>query len=456
MKILDVTNGRGFLPQYLILIATWTLVLLSGLRIRPIQDDYLVLNATSNGSLEEFLKSIWESQGGNLFPYAINALLLAPSTDQVNFTGLIVFYFLTVIAAGFSSLFLISITLNVKIRRLGLLTTVTFFSISIVSFEGLFVPSFIGAFSFSLASLAHLWPVILMILAFVIYRRNPSLSPLAFILGLVVGNSNAGESFSALIFSLTLVFHLIRQRQIRSKRFIFASTLTSGIFLGLLIMISAPGFSNRANNSVGFPDSAADFMQRLIKAFVSFPADSLSHPGIYISFLLGFSVFPQLQGLIELDQLASQIRKLVSVYLVLITSLIGGGTLAYTSWHQAFGLSLLLAPLAFSFGLFTGFRFNKGNSRNVRAIFLGSVLVFSMILLRSGLTLSDRAHDWDRNLLHNICEIQKDSLSNLRGAELLYPPLGLGIEDIETWPWMRTNYVAWVKGLKDYQSKVCG
>jgi hypothetical protein len=295
-----------------------------------------------------------------------------------------------------------------------------------------------------------------MVLAFVIYREKPLLSPLAFILGLVVGNSNAGESFSALIFSLTLVVHLIRKKQIRTKRFIFVSALTSGILLGLLIMISAPGFSNRANNSVGFPDSAADFIQRFIKAFVSFPADSLSHPGIYVSFLLGFSVFPQLQSLIEIDQLASRIRKLVSVYLVLITTLIGGGTLAYTSWHQAFGLSLLLAPLAFSFGLFTGSRFNKGNSRNFHGIFLGSVLIFSMILLRSGLTLSDRAHDWDRNLLHNICEIQKDSLSNLKGAELLYPPLGLGIEDIETWPWMSTNYVAWVKGLKEYQSKVCG
>jgi hypothetical protein len=456
MKILGGTKSRGFLAEYLILITTWALVLLSGFRIRPIQDDYLVLNATSNGSLEEFLASIWESQGGNLFPYAINALLLAPSKDQLNFTGLTVFYFLTVVAVGFSSLFLISITLNVKIRRLRLLTTFTIFSISIVSFEGLFVPSFIGAFSFSLASLAHLWPVILMVLAFVIYRGKPSLSPLAFIIGLVVGNSNAGESFSALIFSLALVFHLIRQRQIKSKRFIFASTLTSGIFLGLLIMMTAPGFSNRANNSVGFPDSAEDFIQRFIKATVSFPADSLSHPGIYICFLLGFSVFPQLQGLIDINQLASRIRKLVFVYLVLITSLIGGGTLAYTSWHQAFGLSLLLAPLAFSFGFFIGFKFDKGNSQNFRGIFLIAVLIFSMILIRSGFTLSERAHVWDRNLLHNICEIQKDSLNNLKGAELRYPPLDLGIEDIETWPWMSTNYVAWVKGLKEYQTKVCG
>lgn len=455
MKILDISKSRGFQAEYLILITTWVLVLLSGFRIRPIQDDYLVLNATSTGSVDEFLTSIWESQGGNLFPYAINALLLAPSKYQVNFIGLTAFYFLTVVAVGFSSLFLVSITLNVKIRRLGLLTVLTIFSISIVSFEGLFVPSFIGAFSFSLASLAHLWPVILMVLAFVVYRDKPSLSPLAFILGLVVGNSNAGESFSALMFSLALMVNLFRKRQIRTKRFFFASALTLGIFLGLLVMIAAPGFSNRANNSVGFPDSAADFIQRFIKAFVSFPADSLSHPGIYITFLLGFSVFSRLQGLIDINHLARRIRKLVSVYLLLITSLIGGGTLAYTSWHQAFGLSLLLAPLAFSFGLLTGSRVNKGNSRKFRGIFLSTVLVLSMILLRSGFMLSDRAHDWDRNLLHNICEIQKDSLDNLRGAELLYPPLDLGIEDIETWPWMSTNYVVWVKGLKEYKSKVC-
>jgi hypothetical protein len=455
MKTLARIQSGGFLAEYLILITTWALVLMSGFRIRPIQDDYLVLNATSNVSIEEFLTSIWESQGGNLFPYAINALLLAPSKDQINFTGLTVFYFITVIAAGFSSLFLISVTLNIKIRRLGFLTSFTIFSISIVSFEGFFVPSFIGAFSFSLASLAHLWPVILMVLAFAIYRVIPSLSPLAFILGLAVGNSNAGESFSALIFSLALMFHLIRQRQIRSKRFIFASALTSGVFLGLLIMISAPGFSNRANNSVGFPDSAEDFVQRFIKAVISFPADSLSHPGIYIAFLLGFSVFSKLQVLINVNELTNRIRRLLFVYLVLITSLIGGGTLAYTSWHQAFGLSLLLAPLAFSLGLFIGSKFNQRNPQNFRGIFLVAVLVFSIILIRSGLTLSDRAHVWDRNLLHNICEIQNDSLNNLKGAELRYPPLGLGIEDVETWPWMSTNYVAWVKGLKEYQTKVC-
>ena len=449
-------KARGFLAEYLILISTWALVLLSGFRIRPIQDDYLVLNATSNGSVEEFLTSIWDSQGGNLFPYAINALLLAPSKDQVNFTGLTIFYFLTVIAAGFSSLFLVSTTLNVKIRRLGLLTSFTIFSVSIVSFEGLFVPSFIGAFSFSLASLAHLWPVILMVLAFVIYIGAPALSPLAFVLGLVVGNSNAGESFSALIFSLALVVHLVCQRKISSKRFIFASTLTSGIFIGLLIMVSAPGFSNRANNSVGFPDSVEDFSQRLIKAVVSFPADSLSHPGIYIAFLIGFSGFSKLRDLIDVKQLLRGSKILFFIYLLLISSLIGGGTLAYTSWHQAFGLSLLLAPLAFNFGLLLGSKLNTQGSLNIRGILLVVVLAFTVILIRSGLTISDRANAWDANLLHNMCLIQNDSLSNLKGAELRYPPLELGIEDIETWPWMSTNYVAWVRGLEDYKTMVCG
>ncbi len=455
MKRLEGIKRRGSLAEYFILVSTSALVLLSGFRIRPIQDDYLVLSATSSGSLKEFLASIWESQGGNLFPYAMNAILLAPSRDQVNFTGLIIYYFLTVVAAGLSSLFLISLTLNIKIRRLGFLTGFTIFSISIVSFEGFFVPSFIGAFSFSLASLAHLWPVILMVFTFVIYRNAPALSPLAFILGLLVGNSNAGESFSALIIALALVFHLMRQRQIRSKRFLFASALTAGLFLGLLFMVSAPGFSNRANNSVGFPDSRDDFIRRFIKAVVSFPADSLTHPGIYIAFFLGFLAFSKFQDLINVNELAKGIIKLLSVYLVLITSLIAGGTLAYTSWHQAFGLSLLLAPLAFSFGLFIGSKFSKHNARNFRGIFLVMVLVFSMILVRSGLTISARANAWDKNLLHNICAIQNDSLNNLKGAELRYPPLGLGIEDIQTWPWMKTNYVEWVKGLNEFRSKLC-
>jgi hypothetical protein len=303
--------------------------------------------------------------------------------------------------------------------------------------------------------MAHLWPVILMVFAFVVYRDKPVLSPLAFVLGFIVGNSNAGESFSAFIYSLALVLQLVRQRQIRSERFIFASALTSGIFIGLVIMVSAPGFSNRANNSVRFPDSVEDFTQRLVKAVVSFPVDSLSRPGIYVSFLLGISLFSRLRGIVDTNQLTSRIRRLLFGYLLLITSLIGGGTLAYTSWHQAFGLSSLLAPLAFTFGILTGSKYDKRNSRKFGGLFLVTVLICSMTIIRSGLMVSQRADVWDKSLLHNICEIKNDSLNNLKGAELRYPPLGLGIEDIETWPWMSTNYIAWVKGLNEYKSRVC-
>jgi hypothetical protein len=37
--------------------------------------------------------------------------------------------------------------------------------------------------------------------------------------------------------------------------------------------------------------------------------------------------------------------------------------------------------------------------------------------------------------------------SRLLGAEIRYPPFSLGIEDIETWEWMRENYADWVTNI---------
>ena len=51
---------------------------------RFLQDDYYLLGAISNSSLFEFLESVWQGQGGNLWIYGFQGLLLLTSLYSVD------------------------------------------------------------------------------------------------------------------------------------------------------------------------------------------------------------------------------------------------------------------------------------------------------------------------------------------------------------------------------------
>lgn len=444
-----------WLTYYLILLSSWAMITISVFYLRPIQDDYLVLNSIVQSSIKKFLNSIWESQGGNLFPYAINAILLSPAVDQLNFIGIKLFYLFTLFAVSLASLMILSMVLNIKARVFGVANIIIYISIAMISFEGLFVPSYIGAFSFSLASVAHLWPLILMVFALNFYRNRPIFFPLALFLGFIIGNSNAGESFSALIIAAGLTIQLLFKKDIRSRSFLFSGALTLGVLAGFLMMIVSPGFSNRANNAVGFPSSISEFLHRLIKAFSSFFADSLSHPGAYLAFVFGLLIAAKLTQFIQPSNAMWNLKLAALGFLVLFCSLVAGGTLAYTSWHQAFGLQLLLAPLMFALGVLVREKFDVISDSLIPKVFLILALLVSLVLIRTSISVVQRAQNWDAAFISNTCSIRNDLKGDLKGAELRYPPFNLGIEDIDSWEWMRVNYIEWVKGLKEFQTTSC-
>lgn len=438
------------------LVISWTLIIASAFFLRPVQDDYLVLSALSQDSLLNFLQSVWQNQGGNIWPYFVNGVLLTPATYSTNFLGLTFFYIITIVCVLVSTRILIDSILGQDLK-ITLGNTYVFFPILVlVAFEGLFVPTYAGAFSFSLASIAHLWPVILSIFAWRLLNSYRNLWFLLFPLGLIIGNSNAGESFTAfLLISWLILGKIIGKINLR-LRYSSLVSLWVGVTSGLTIMFIAPGFSNRANNSVGFPESLSELVFRFFKAFVSLPVESLTHPGAYLVFFLGLVFSNKILVNVPLKSFSGRVKALVLCYLLLLLNLVGGGTLAYVSWHQSFGLNLLLPSLFFLLGVqagqVSGIKF-KNQARRVLPI----VIVLVLVVFGRGLgTLIERGIEWDRTLVINSCNIKTNSEDNLLGAELRYPPFKFGFEDIQTWPWMLDSYKIWIQEIRPKKPISCG
>lgn len=448
-------QDKGFFRTFSLgtfVISSWGLILNSLFRIRPLQDDYLVLNSISNSSIGNFLSSIWESQGGNLFPYAVNAVLLSPAEHQLNFIGITLFYIITLVAVAGAGLLMLKMLLGVDLKIIGKVNLFVYVTLVFVSFEGLFVPSFAGAFSFSLASLAHLWPVILMIY-FVYLLRYPTLFPVALLGGLLIGNSNAGESFTALLVGFFLLLRSLRKRE--RSTILYSGSLVAGILFGFIAMISAPGFSNRANNSVGLPSSASELAQRFVKAAVSFPADALTHPGAYLALIAGIILVRINSDSIDLEPVRQNALLLLAAISLLLVSLVGGGTLAYSSWHQALGVDMLVVPVFLGGGVLLGSYISQRFLDEASKVVILLLIVTSLVSTRGAYLLHERSNAWDIGITQNICTLREQSTLSLQGAELRYPPLELGIEDIQTWEWMKISYTGWVRGLKEFRTTSC-
>jgi hypothetical protein len=423
-------------------------------RVRPIQDDYLVLSSISNHSIYDFLSSIWSFQGGNLFPYALNAVLLSPAKHSVNFIGIQIYCLATVLGTMMAELLILKMLLEIRIGQLKKIYLLIYVTLMLAGFEGMFVPSFVGAFSFSLAAIAHLWPVILMTIAIYLYRQDFYWVIVALPLGIAIGNSNAAESFSALIVAGSLLANSLIKLNKKGSQIWYCASLFIGNLVGFLMMVSAPGFSYRAKKSVGFPADFQEFFHRFLKAGLSFTIDSLTHPASYLAFGVGIVFAINHAELIDLH-FRKRFLSLIFVSLLLICCLIAGGSLAYTSWHQALGVDLLVTPVFF----FTGIMLSKkALFQSGKFVFFGLFtlcLTVSLFMSRIALTVYERFVVWDKTFHQNICLIHNNKINELQGAEIRYPPLQLGIEDIQTWPWMKSSYISWMQNLSIYRSQTC-
>lgn len=439
---------------YVVLGFSVTTIFAIAFFLRPIQDDYLALSVINKSSLYQYLNSIWNNQGGNLFPYLANGLVIFPLLSKICFVGNFIFYFVTIGLVCTSSLLLYKMVTGEELWRLGPINSVLYLALSCISFEGLFVPSYVGAFSFGTASLAHLWPILLMTISvYGLFNWSRKIW-IALILGFAIGNANAGESFSALIISLFLV-GLTQRHKTHNRGISYSLALFSSILMGFLVMVISPGFSNRATQSVGLPNSAQDFVFRFIKSLASFSVDTLTHPAIYLSFFVGMQMSNLIISEKNLTHFQNALKSLFAAMLLLFLALVFGGTFAYVSWHQAFGLQFLTMPVAFFSGVLV--HQIKGEMLIDFSPILFLVLSFSvcLMLIRTNFTTIERSLNWDKSLSNNLCIIESGSKQALSGAELRYPPFQLGIEDVQTWDWIETGYRGWIENGKIHESANC-
>jgi hypothetical protein len=205
--------------------------------------------------------------------------------------------------------------------------------------------------------------------------------------------------------------------------------------------VAAPGFWNRASDQVGLPESTSDFLVRLAKSFASFSADAVTHPMLWVFFFLGVTFSKS----IALDLSAFSIFRtnlIVTGSALIWLALIMGSTFAYPSWHQSMGMYILLFPSGFMLGTLTK---NQYLSLHAKSLLILMTVVMLFTFLRIGALGVARTETWDRNLPINMCSLKSNPDAVLFGAEIRYPPFGLGVEDVNTWKWMRDKYAGWVR-----------
>jgi hypothetical membrane protein len=218
-----------------------------------------------------------------------------------------------------------------------------------------------------------------------------------------------------------------------------------GVCLGTIGIVAAPGFWVRASDQVGLPNSVSDFGLRFIKSFASFSADAITHPMVWVIFFLGVAASKR-----EIFNADSNFRfrtKILTVGAIVIWfALIMGSTFAYPSWHQSMGMYVLIFPASFALGAITKSALVLRFGFHLLVL---STIVMIVVFLRIGFLGVARAEAWDRNLAINACVLKSDENASLLGAEIRYPPFGLGVEDVNTWDWMRDKYAGWIRQMPD-------
>jgi hypothetical protein len=411
--------------------------------MRPIQDDYFNLYSVQEMGVFGYLKDAWLHHGGNMVQFLIHCLVILPTTQAFLFWNLSLFFLLTQLLCFWTIRITMVWLLQDKINNFHFWIPL----LSLAGFEGLFVPGFLGTFGFSLATLAHLWPVMAFVVGLLGLKRFRGSWLIAFIFGLIAGNSNLGESAFALgaIFVLIISFLKVRDFELRSGMRGDANfyALSIGVFLGTIVIAAAPGFWNRASDQVGLPESLPDFFFRFGKSFASFSADALTHPMLWVMFLFGATISKANVPILN-DFSVFRTKIIVFGSVLIWIALIMGSTFAYPSWHQSMGMYVLFFPSFFMLGAWnTNWRFK----RHSKSLLIFMSLLMTLTFLRIGVLGVSRAESWDKNLLLNICILKANPDADLFGAEIRYPPFDLGVEDVNTWTWMRDKYAGWVGNI---------
>ena len=115
----------------------------------------------------------------------------------------------------------------------------------------------------------------------------------------------------------------------------------------------------------------------------------------------------------------------------------------------------MLPLCAFSLGTKLAIQVSNllGTSRRILLVLFIGILSFSTI--RATALVIDRSSDWKISNDLNICKITINNEIDIQNPEILYPPFSLGVEDIQSWPWIKDAYIGWIKNNNTVDNKQC-
>jgi len=421
---------------------------------KPVQDDYATLFLVSENGFIGFLNSHWQSHGGNIWPMALHALVVASALDSFNFISISIFIISTIFLIAISILYFFSKLLKQPSANEKLFLYILIVGTSL-GFEGLFSPGLIGSYLFSSASLVHLWPVCFFVLGISKSISTKRYWVGLFLLGIVTGNTNISESV-AFIFTILLIkkMNMINNiNDIKTATKYNINIFFSGVLFGTLLILIAPGFWVRANSVRGTSiESISTYFLEFMKSFLIFAVDVISHPVFYIFLILG-SIYGR--KILNSMHAVYYFPILEILFICLFLSLVVGSVFAYPAWHQSLGLLFLLPFCAFSLGTKFAIQVSNllGTSRFFLLVLFIGILSFSII--RATSLVIDRSSDWKTSNDRNICKIKINNEIGIQNPELLYPPFSLGVEDIQSWPWIKDAYIGWINNNNTVANKQC-
>jgi hypothetical protein len=418
---------------------------------RPVQDDYSLLADISEKGLFGYLILVWETHGGNLTPMILNAGAISSALNSFNFITIAIFSIFTFLLVGVIGWIA---TTQIQMNGFRLPATLSLFLVlgTLFGFEGIFSPGLIGAYFFSSASAVHLWPVIFTLFGVYLASKKSSNILLAFVLGFFAGNSNIAESLAILIATFLLL--VFPSKFSHDYSLLKLRLFISGVLLGAITIIASPGFWTRAtqNTEDGIPGSFPEFVIRFSKSVSIFTVDILTHPALYIFLALGYLF----QKKFRFDSpIFVKWNYIEILFFALLFSLILGATFAYPAWHQSLGLLLLLPCVSFTLGLRLGNQTEFFKPSSVSKITRVLVALLIVLIVRADILVLQSGRNWPGSNLTNICALREDVEARLSNPEIHYPFFNLGVEDVQTWPWIRATYVRWISNVGASDSIDC-
>ena len=426
MNLLATMGWRFF--SILVVSANSMVLFVYAFFARPVQDDYVTLEQLSKGSVLTPSNELIQHWGGNVVSVLIRSTLLFPAQFRNHFVGLRLFVFLTFALLMIAVYCFVKLVYGISLSRFNTLLSASILSLAL---EGIFSPTSLGIYAFSAASIVHFWPLCIFTIAtYQLIQRSLYTGGILFFIG---ANCNLTEGFLAVCILIVLKF----MRKIDVRQFLISISFST---LGLLAIILVPGFTERSDLFTA-ELSFASILLAVLKSMVIIAVDLLSHPGGYLTLLLG--LFASAKFEIKNSISASKFTLVVFILYFLGTSL--GASLAYLAWHQTLGLLLLWYGLTFQIGVALTGCFAKVNALAVRNGFFVLLATLIIMNVRPIVLVVNRAHAWDKNYKQELCA---NLNQNFESAEIVYPPANLGIEDIDKWKWMTQSFSYWVNHSK--------